>query len=60
MGGGADGIAPHKCYVAGVLIVLLTIGKVSLQIREAVCLENEGLPVVLGHDVENDSCDDEQ
>lgn len=40
--------------------MLLTIGKVPLQIRETVCLENEGLPVVLGHDVENDSGDDEQ
>lgn len=40
--------------------MLLVAGQVSLQICETVCLENEGLPVVLGHDVENDSCDDEQ
>lgn len=36
------------------------VGQMPLHICETVGLENEGLPVVLGHDVENDSGDDEQ
>lgn len=36
------------------------VGQVPFQICDTVGLKNEGLPVVLGHDVKNDSSNDEQ